>query len=134
MRPAIFLVKRTGARLASLASHVLRKIVAAFVLILAASPFTAPFATCDMTTLVDGGGLSIESGWTGRPATDVDRSLSAAVCGAPERVREPLKPASQAATLSAVDVAAPEAIATHLHARAPHAAALVSPPLRSLRI
>src|SRR5215467_4803060 len=52
-RPAIFLRKIAGVELAivDVAVPMLRKTVAALLLVLVASPFTAPFATCDITSL-----------------------------------------------------------------------------------
>jgi hypothetical protein len=107
----------------------LRKTFAALLLLLAASPFTAPFATCDVTTLFGQEtllkGLQVSSTPAGADAS--------AVCSIPRRTRARAKAASHAVLTSPVERAGGPRIAT---ARRVPAASVIpinrasSPPLR----
>jgi hypothetical protein len=111
----------------------LRKLAAVMLLALAASPFTAPFATCDVSTLF-GDGPKMTAGWASNPILTDDCSAVSVMYGTPRRVRAPLKPASHAATLEAVDLAAPQAVVTSVDARDARVRLPDRPPTRTLRI
>ncbi len=77
----------------------LRKILAALLLVLAASPFTAPFSTCDVATLM--GGDSLAARYQSSIPPVVDQSQAAALCAAPHRTRARIKAAAEGLTLAA---------------------------------
>ena len=59
--------------------------MAAFLFLLAASPFTAPFATCDLSTLFGGHPTIAKS--AGAFTTAFDDQSADAACAAPRRLR-----------------------------------------------
>jgi len=111
----------------------LRKLVAVVLLVLAASPFTAPFATCSISTLF-GAGTQMAAGWTSNASVVEDRSAPSVMYGTPRRVRAPLTPASHAATLEGIDVAADQGLMTIRHSFDPRPRPHDRSPARPLRI
>jgi hypothetical protein len=77
----------------------LRKAVAALLLFLAASPFTAPFETCDVGTLFGGHTPAIQSQLQMSPAVAADQSEAVALSS--RRIRSRTKSASPIAAVLA---------------------------------
>src|ERR1043166_550277 len=64
---------------------------AALLFLLAASPFTAPFATCDVATLFGRHDASIAGGWTSTSVIAEDRSQPTTLCSTAQRTRTPVR-------------------------------------------
>jgi hypothetical protein len=100
----------------------LRKVVAVWLLLLAASPFTAPFSTCDLSSL--SGGYAIAGRHVGQlspsPETLVDEALA--------QLQSPESPAAgRAKFFVSTDAAALPHASLHLGVRA-------NPPFDSSRL
>jgi hypothetical protein len=78
----------------------LRRVVAALLLILTVSPFTAPFATCDMTALLSDD-IPLSPQQPAVSSTVEDGSHSVPLCAGSVRIRARIKFISQTATSSA---------------------------------
>jgi hypothetical protein len=110
----------------------LRKIVAALLLVLAASPFTAPFSTCDVATLM--GGDTAAARYQSSLAPVVDHSQSAALCTAPRRSRMRLKTTTDGLVPAAALQPVPSARLFVSAARLAERACASPPVLTTLRI
>ena len=73
-----------------------RKAVAALLFLLAASPFTAPFATCDIATLFGHADASIAGGWTSTTVIAYADPQSTTLCSTVQQTRTPFKPSTEA--------------------------------------
>jgi hypothetical protein len=78
-----------------------RKVAAAFLLILTASPFTAPFSTCDITALL-ADDVPIAHQQPLLASTAEDGSHTVPLCAASSRIRTRLKLVSRAETTAGV--------------------------------